>query len=87
MARTSKTRTMMRHAKMRAMERFDIDLNKELHGRIKSKIGSGEFPLIFRQSCRVGLYQAEMDGKRPIIVYDKIRRIVVTFLFEQYGEF
>lgn len=69
------------HAKRRAKSRFGIELNRTMRNIIVEEIqkGSSEYvKFLEKQSNRISKFEAVIDGKSVILVYDKIRHNLVT---------
>jgi len=79
----SKRKTLLRHARQRVLERFGIDFTTEKLSRMVAAINGGKFPLLFKQSNRVAVYKAKIEGKSPTVLYDKVRKCIITFLPEE----
>lgn len=78
----SKASTQKRHARRRAYERFGVELTQSVVVPIRKAIEEGRAPLLHRQSHRVGLYLVDLAGRKALAVYDRNRKVVVTFLDE-----
>jgi|FLYL01.1.fsa_nt_gi uncharacterized alkaline shock family protein YloU len=70
----------MRHAQRRFWGRHNIELTKELHAELVAQIRAGAATLLERQSARVRLYLVNVHGKEIPVVYDRIRKQIVTAL-------
>lgn len=68
------------HAKKRALERFDLDLNRDDLNKIKYLIQNKKTLMLERSSLRVTIHRVDYKGKRMRVVYDKLRKNIVTFL-------
>ena len=69
------------HAKKRALERYDLDLNREKLEEIVKRIQSGVgIRMVLRQSLRISHYEMTVQEKLVRVVYDRQRKTVVTFL-------
>lgn len=77
----SKAKRQRLHAKKRARQRYDLDLNrKDLDAIVKQIQSSTDAFFIKRSSQRVTLWYV-IYNKIPLrVVYDKDRKNVVTFL-------
>lgn len=89
---TPKTKKVLkRHAKVRFIQRAGIGLTDELHDKIVNGIRNNEYEFMERQSNRVSLWKVPLenvDGVMGdyIVIYDKIRRSLVTVLtMEMWG--
>lgn len=77
-----KEEAQKRHGKNRAKERFDIDLSDEDLARIIAQIKRGESEFVRRQSERLTLHRVVVGESNPVVVYDRKRKTIVTFLPE-----
>jgi hypothetical protein len=76
----SKAKTLFKHSKMRFSERYDVNLTKELHDQICSKIRKGNGKFIENQSNRVTVWGIEHENKYFRVCYDKKRKVLITVL-------
>lgn len=83
----TKKDTVRRHLRMRAKERFDIDLTREMEDNIIDGIYSGEYQVVERQSIRVSLYDVVIDDNEVRVAYDHKRRQLITVLFRNQSEY
>lgn len=80
---SSKARSQRSHARKRALQRFDVQLNRHQLQALVTQIQNGFATLVERQSLRVSVWRITLeDGRRPHVVYDKQRKTIVTFLPE-----
>ncbi|HEV8658922.1 MAG TPA: hypothetical protein VGS96_09840 [Thermoanaerobaculia bacterium] len=82
-----KARSQSRHAKRRALERYDLfltdqDLTHMADAIRKSTGKTEEATFVLRQSLRVSLWDVLVKGKVCRVVYDRQRRTIVSFLPE-----
>ena len=84
----SKEAAQIRHAKMRAAERYDLNLSDGQYNNLCNIIRRGGSKIVFKQSNRVTIHKLEWDGKEMVVVYDKLRNTIVSFLpnMERYEE-
>jgi len=69
------------HAKKRALERYDLDLNRDALEEIVSRIQNGVgIKMVLKQSLRISHYEMTVQEKLVRVVYDRSRKTVVTFL-------
>lgn len=81
MSRPPKTRTVLHHhAKGRALERYDLDLNRHDLAAIIQLIQAQQGRFVERQSFRVSVWDVTYQGKVLRVVYDRKRTAIVTFL-------
>lgn len=76
----TKSELQREHAKKRAMERYGLTLNREQYGELVKKIQRGNARLMQKQSLRVSVWEIEIRGFKVLVVYDKKRHNIVTFL-------
>ncbi|HLD91480.1 MAG TPA: hypothetical protein VI911_10830 [Patescibacteria group bacterium] len=79
---SSKYKTQIRHAKQRALERFDLQLNNDDYQKICKIIQTGKSKIIDKQSNRVSIHEVTWASKTMTVVYDKSRNTIVSFLPE-----
>lgn len=80
----SKKIAQKRHAKQRALQRYGIDLNKTLLRTWVEQIHSGSAKFLERQSNRVSVFEITYNDKQIPVVYDRIRKTIVTALPTEY---
>lgn len=76
----SKQHCQIRHAKMRAMERFNLNLSDVQYKQMCSMIKQGKCKIIDKQSSRVSIHELNWEGKNLVVAYDKERHTIITFL-------
>lgn len=69
-----------RHACRRACERFGLRLTENDIWEIIRKIQNNDAEHLYKQSNRVSHFLLTYDEQKMIVVYDKLRNMVVTFL-------
>ena len=74
-----KKKCQRKHAKRRALERYGIEYNEEDLRLIRKLISEGKSKST-KQSNRVRIHELEYMGENIKIVYDKIRKEIVSFL-------
>ena len=81
--KTKKTKTSAerQHAKRRAVERFNLKLNRKTLAVINSLIRNNQTIPIRKQSNRVSIHLVEYEGRKMKAVYDRNRKTVITFLY------
>lgn len=80
----SKLICQRKHAKMRANQRYGLDLNKRALQDMCNQIQTGtDAKFVARQSYRVTIWQIQYKGQQLWAVYDRIRHTVITFLPQQ----
>lgn len=78
--KVTKADTERWHAEKRIAERFGLP--KEYVSKVRKMIKRGEAQFIKAQSNRKTLHKVCLDGKEMIVVWDKKRSEVITFLYE-----
>jgi len=68
------------HAIRRAAERYGLRIGKRTLQRLVADIQQGRGTFIRRQSNRVSLWQLNVEGRPVRVVYDRLRKTIVTFL-------
>lgn len=77
----SKSKHQRAHSKLRAYQRYDLELNrKDLDTIVKQIQSSKDAFFIKRKSNRVTLWHVLYNKKSLKVVYDSDRKNVVTFL-------
>ena len=69
-----------RHAKRRAMERYNVQLNRGQLKEIVGLIHTQKAKFIVRGSHRITFWSVPYNGTKMIAIYDSTRHTVVTFL-------
>lgn len=78
-----KKNTQMRHARQRAIQRYDIEFDQKTHTTFLQAIQSGNAKKavkLWKQSNRVSIFKVWFDGRWIPVVYDSQRKQIVTFL-------
>ena len=68
------------HAKQRFYQRFGVTLKREEYFKIVDDIQKGKMQFLSRQSNRISRWRGEVKGIMCIVIYDKIRKRIVTFI-------
>ena len=76
----NKSKSQIRHARMRALERFDVVLNDKDYEDLCRQIRKGLSKPVFKQSNRVSIHEVTFQGKIMVAVYDKERKTIASFL-------
>tara|TARA_Y100000034_G_scaffold91156_1_gene109940 strand:+ start:1008 stop:1268 length:261 start_codon:yes stop_codon:yes gene_type:complete len=77
----SKTKAQRIHAKKRFVERYGLDFTRHVRREFCRRIQKQEKArFIERQSTRVSVWDVEYEEKIYRVVYDKIRKSIVTVL-------
>jgi hypothetical protein len=82
----SKAKAQRRHARRRAYERFLVEWSERDLDAIVRIIQRGDSELIERQSLRVSKRRVTYDGLTVVVVYDRLRKTIVTVLYEEDGD-
>lgn len=80
----SKSRSQFLHAQKRAEERYQLQLTSEVKDDIVSQIQYGLAPKLENQSNRIATYAVTMSNSSVPVVYDNMRKSIVSFLPESY---
>ena len=77
MKRFPKKRNQRYHAEIRSFQRFGfvIDVDEAIRD-----IQQGRAKFLFRQSNRVTAWEISQKGERIVVIYDKMRKMIVTTL-------
>jgi hypothetical protein len=76
----SNTKAQKRHARKRALERFDLDLaDPDIQSLIR-QIQTGKAPCLEKRSLRVGVFRVTIKDVTLAAVYDKNRKTIVTVM-------
>lgn len=84
--RSSKRAAQYEHARRRAMNRFGLKLTKQIHNEIVSKIYLNGSTLVEKQSNRISVHDVEVGDETYRVVYDCVRKVLVTFLYHEEDE-
>ena len=81
----SKAASEFRHAQKRALERYGIELNKDRYMQLCAQVKEGRGVYLGKQSLRLSVWRIETTNAAgeqvtPVIIYDKNRHRIVTFL-------
>ncbi|HEX7277887.1 MAG TPA: hypothetical protein VF244_10975 [Acidimicrobiales bacterium] len=78
--RTTKRDAERLHARIRARERYGIELGEASRSAIIRSIQTGTSTIVERQTNRVSVHDVDLDGQVVRVVYDRARKELVTFL-------
>ena len=70
----------MYHAKVRAQQRYNLNLTPALHKTLVNKIQNNQGTYVCRRSNRTSVWRLTHLGKHYHVVYDTHRHTIVTFL-------
>lgn len=73
------------HARIRAKDRYDIDLTEKLHDELVRRIQTGKEWFVTKKGHR-SLWRILIQGKPTIIVYDTDAKCIVTLLKHEWWE-
>lgn len=79
----TKAEQQIRHCSRRFCERFGIYLDNNTQHKIIQQIQKGKAKFVERQSLRITVFEIEIEGELVKIVYDKIRKTIVTALYPE----
>lgn len=80
MAKNDKAQAQNRHAAQRALERYGIELNRHKRDQIIKMIQTGDAECVRKQSHRVSIFSVQFENQEVIVVYDKQRKTLASFL-------
>lgn len=81
MKQLTKTQSERIHAKQRAKERYDLDLNRhDLQAIVDIIQDNRSAEFVRATSLRVSVFKLPYKGKLVCVAYDKMRKTIVTFL-------
>jgi len=78
----SKARAQFIHTAKRMRERFDMTIGRGMYGIFVSEIQTGKAEFMRKQSNRVTIWRTKHDGQSIVLVYDKMRKTIVTALHD-----
>lgn len=81
-----KSKAQMRHALRRALQRFGVFFSKEDLQQMIAQIKNKKSRCLFVTSNRASVHEVFFKDKWYPVVYDCIRKTIVTFLPEQCRE-
>lgn len=78
----SKTKevSQVNHARIRANQRYGINLSEHDYNAMCSIIDKGDSIIVNKQSNRITIHQLNWNDQKIHVAYDKIRQTIVTFL-------
>jgi hypothetical protein len=77
----TKRKSQRKHARMRARERYGIEVGEFTRNEIIRKIRSGDSTRAWRTSNRVVVHDVELsDGLIVRVAYDNVRKEIASFL-------
>jgi hypothetical protein len=82
----SKHKAQILHARRRAKERFDLELTPKLRRQLIADIQAGRAWFVYRQSNRVSIWRVAVGKLTARVVYDSVRKSIVTFLPKGAGK-
>ncbi|MFA5195843.1 MAG: hypothetical protein WC401_08620 [Bacteroidales bacterium] len=75
-----RSRDIRVHARQRAIQRYGVNISNKKRKEIINMIHSGVGKFVRRRSVRVTEWEIPLGGEIFRVLYDKIRKDVVTFL-------
>ncbi len=78
--RQHKAKSMWQHARLRAAQRYGLDLSNADEQDLVAQIQSGRARFVASQSHRVTLWDVETRQGPARVCYDKQRKAIITFL-------
>lgn len=81
MPRRSKAEAQTRHARRRFRERCAVAVSAGDLRRLVADIQAGRLKFVERQSTRVTVFAADIDGEAMHVVYDRKHKTIVTVLY------
>ena len=82
----SKKRAKRYHARRRARERYRLLLDRIDLKTLVDKIQNNEGEFVYKSSNRTTLWKLKCKGQAVLVVYDKLRSEIVTFLPLDYAD-
>lgn len=76
----NKTKALRIHAKRQAQRRYNVVLNTEDLAHLVNLIRDGQALFVARKSLRVSCWKVSFEGREMVVLYDKQRKAIVTFL-------
>lgn len=76
----NKANSLLRHSKRRASERYGVNIGRAGLWDIVNKIRSGRAIFIRKETNRISEWKVEHGGVLMRVIYDRRRKMVVTFL-------
>lgn len=78
--RPKKTKALRAHAKLRALQRYDLDLTAKMRRKIIEEIQQQRSIHLETQSNRVSIHLVEIEQRDIRVVYDRTRKEIITVL-------
>lgn len=76
----TKKNGQIKHATQRALERYGIELTQHKRETMIKMIQTGKAKIVRKQSHRVSIFSLIFEEKEVIVVYDKERKNIASFL-------
>jgi hypothetical protein len=76
----NKTQALRIHAKRQALRRYNVTLTSEDLSHLVNTIRRGRALFVARKSLRVSCWKVAHEDLEMVVLYDKQRRTIVTFL-------
>jgi len=77
---SNKTQALRIHAKRQAQLRYNVALSSEDLSRMVNMIRDGRALFVVRKSLRVSCWKVFLEGREMVVLYDRQRKAIVTFL-------
>lgn len=78
--KNDKKHAQTRHAARRALERYGIEFTQHKREKMIKMIQTGEAQVVRKQSHRVTIFSLIFEEKEVVVVYDKERKNIASFL-------
>ena len=78
--RRDKRTAQVRHAKIRAFQRYSVVLYSEEYDELVEAIQKNKAKFIWKESNRLSHWEVVHQGTKMLAVYDKLRKSICTFL-------
>ncbi len=76
----NKTQALRIHAKRQALLRYNAALSSEDLAHLVNLIRDGRASFVVRKSLRVSCWKVPFKGREMAVLYDRQRKMIVTFL-------
>jgi hypothetical protein len=68
------------HSQRRALERNNLNLTSDVRNILRGQIKKNKGKFLYRESRRVTVWEVAHQEQKYKVVYDKLRKEIVTFL-------
>lgn len=76
----TKKKSEQLHAKRRALERYNLELTRDVRDELRGQIKKQKGKFLYRESRRVTVWEVVRQEQTYKVVYDKLRGEIITFL-------